>query len=401
MKNKILFLFFIFFAFESFADDDDDDSEDKLLPLSFVGEEKADKRFSNRLVTDIGFNDNYQTTDKDGQYKETFARARFYSKFDFGKNFSFNSQINLSPFNSGTQDNGVVVANSGGNRFFQDEGIFIRQLNLQYNDKKHSFIVGKFNLNYGKAWKWDRGIWGYELANNYRMVDKIGLGTVYRTGNAKKTGQYDFGFSVFKNDRKYLDNSIIAQNDSFTKSDAKAGDSSLLQSYLASMDVSFDFGEKEKLTYNFAYINLAVNSRATAVAQNKLADQKGYVFGMNYLYPVTANYDIDAMVEYNNFENVDGNSDVSERYFTGSVVNKFYRNYLTTLVYSRRSNKNASQLGFEQELSEISVGYEFDKNSFFDRFIIQTGYKNIRNNYKDYIQTNNAFGVLVRYYKNF
>jgi hypothetical protein len=429
MKNKILFFIFFIFAFESFAKDDHDEDEDSLVIAKSIDEESEEdgddkdsedyvykgsapikykphkggkKSLSNDLVFDLGFNDNYQTTDSKAQFKETIARARFYSKYQFTENLSLNSEIDLAPFYKTDETNRRnATAHGGGDRSFEDEGIFARQLNLQYNNKKYSLIAGKFNLNYGKAWNWNRGIWSYELANNYRQTDKIGFGGIYRAGDAKKTGQYNFGLSFFKNDRKYLNNALITRDDQTTKSNAKAGDEDLMQSFLASMDVNFDFGEKEKLTYHFAYINMAVNRNASALPRNKIADQKGYVASMNYIYPVAQNYDIDALIEYNNFKNIDGNSDNGENYLTGSVVNKFYQHYLATVAYSRRSNRNIAQLGFEQQLSEFSVGYEFDKNAFFDRFIIQAGYKNIRNDYKNSLETNNAFGILARYYKNF
>jgi hypothetical protein len=400
MKNKILFLFFLIFSNQAFAQGQD--AAQNPLPLSFTGDDLSKKRFTNRLVLDLNLNDNYESTNSKNEYRETFARARFYSKFDLGNNFSLNSQINLSPFIKADETNRRNASSGGGgDRSFEDQGIFLRQLNLQYDNKKYAFIAGKFNLNYGKAWNWNRGIWSYELANNYRQVDKIGFGGIYRAGDAKKTGQYNFGLSFFKNDRKYLANALITRDNQFSKSDAKAGDDGVMQSYVGSLDVKFDFGQKEKLTYHFAYINLAVNKRFSQFAQNKIADQKGFVASMNYIYPVRENYDIDALIEYNQFKNIDGNSDANENYFTANAINRFYDNWLVTLSYSKRFSKVVEQSRLNQQLSEISFGYEFKKNDFFDRFIIQTGYKNMRNNYYNSLEDNNSIGVLARYYKNF
>lgn len=415
MKNKILFLIFFIFACESFADDDvranqpfamieeDDDEEDGedyvhkgALPLEFEQHKKA---FSNNLVLDLNFNDNYRTSDSRNEYNETTARARFFSRYEFKNNFSLNSQIDLIPFYKADEaSRRNALAQGGGDRSFEDGGIQLRQLNLQYDNKKYAAIAGKMNLNYGRAWNWNRGIWSYELANNYRQADKIGFGGVYRAGDAKKTGQYNFGLSFFKNDRKYLHNALITRDDQIAN---KAGDESLFESYAAAMDVNFDFGEKEKLYYHFGYLNLAVNKHRTNVSGTKAEDQKGFVASMNYLYPVIENYDIDALVEFNQFKNIDGNSGAAENYLTANIINKFFTNYLLTLSYSERFSKVENQSRLNQQLSEISVGYEFKKNAFFDRFIIQTGYKNMRNNYYSSLESNNSFGVLLRYYKNF
>ncbi len=360
-----------------------------------------DKIFNN-FILDINSNDNYRAENSKNQYRETNATVRHFTTMHLGKGLSFNTQINLSPFYKDSEnDKRAASANGGGDRIFEDEGLFLREIYLRYNKEKYTLIAGKMNLNYGYAWRWDRGIWTFELAEKYRQVNKIAVGGVYRIGNQKTTGQYNFNFNVFKNDRKYLDNSLITKSDSIYKSDALAGDGSLLQSYLASVDIKFDFGEKEKLSYNFGYINLAVNNRMTQVPLAKLQDQKGFVVGMRYQYPIAQNYDIDGLVEYSKMNNLNGNSDFNEHYFSANIINKLYNNWNVTFGYSRYESNLMQTNGLNQSLSEVSFGYEFNKNSFFDRLVLQTGYKNSRNDYGGNLAMKDSVGFLLRYYKGF
>lgn len=412
MKKFFLILVFGFFSCEVLAQDDFQPSV-----LRSLVEEDTDKfakkdsstfkpKFSNKLVTDITFNDGYQATDRKEEYNDTEARARLYSALSFTKNISLNSFLELEPSNQASatarRNN---LPNGGGDRSFESEGIHIEELTIDYDSKNFAFVAGKFNPDYGTAWKWNRGIWAWSIAENYRLREKLGLDTIYRVGDRKKTGEYEFGLSVFTNDRKNLDNSVITKRDSDHKFDGKPGDTRSLESYVASLDVNFDFGKKylseEKLSYHFAYSNLAVNAKASAVTPTKIADQKGFVAGLNYQYPLVENFDLDVLVEYENTRNLNGDSDVTENYFTSSFIGKIYKNWNTTLAYSQRNNIHVGQSGFDQNLSEISFGYEFNKNRFFDKFLIQAGYKNQRTNYKTNIDTQNALGILVRYYKNF
>jgi hypothetical protein len=416
MKKLFLaFLFAIFsciFPWEVFADDDVAPNvlrglvEENTEKFDVESSSKFKPNFTHKLVTDLNFNDGYQATDRAEEFNDTEARIRFYSALNLSKNISLNSFFELEQSNrAAATARRHNLPNGGGDRSFEDEGIHAEELTLDYDSKNFALVAGKFNPDYGLAWRWDRGIWYHDIAENYRLREKLGLDGIYRLGSAKKTGQYEFGLSAFTNDRKNLDNTVFSKRDSDHKSDAKPGDTRSLQSYVASLDVNFDFGEKfgdkEKLSYHFASSNLAVNERASSVSPTKIDDQKGFVAGMNYQYPLVENLTLDALLEYENTRNLDGNSDVTENYLTASAIAKIYHHWNVSLAYAERKNMHADQFGFDQNLAEISAGYEFKKNKFFDKFLVQIGYKNQRTNYKTSLDTQNVAGLLARYYKYF
>lgn len=356
----------------------------------------------NRLILDLNFDRNYQATNRRNEFSDTSANMRFFSTFNLSRNFFVNSFVRLQEARQISETQRRAAApDGGGNRFFENHGAEFEELVLAFDTKHFAAIAGKFNPNYGIAWRHGRGIWNHQVAELYRQQEKLGLATIFRGGNAKKTGEYDFGFSVFTNDRKNLDNSIITKRDSDKKSDAKPGDTRSLASYVASLDVEFDFAGEEKLTYHFAYENLAVNADASAVPQNKIDSQKGFVASINYKYPLSENLMLDGLVEFNETKNLDGNSEVGEKYLISSLVTKIYKKWNTTLSYSSRQNTQANAFGFDQNLSEISFGYDFDKTFFFDRLTAQIGYKNQRFNYKTSLETESSAGILLRYYKAF
>ncbi len=406
--KKFFLLFSLLLPAELFAQDNSVQGVWKEIVTENVQDLAAkpakffDPKFSGQFVGDLNFDDNYQTTNRQNEYKNTSAKGRLSSKFALNKNYSLNSLLRFEQIDNVAQTSRrSALPAGGGDRSFENEALYLQELTVNYDSKNAVILAGKFTPNFGTAWKWGRGIWTNELAKNYKEVEKLGVGGIYKMGDLQKTGQYNFGFSAFKNDRKNLDNSLISNRDSDHKSDAKAGDTRSLQSYAASLDVLFDFTEGEKLSYHFSYLNLAVNSNATAVPTTKIADQKGYAAAMNYRYPVAENFLLDALLEYTEMKNVGGDSDVGEKYSTASLVGEIYKNWNVTLATTDLVRKQLSQSGFDKNLSEISAGYKFDQTVFFDKLLIQVGYKNFRTNYKTSVETNNTVGVLVRYAKAF
>jgi len=414
MKKFFLCLIFIAASSESFADHD----VTQGILKSIVEEDSAqfikkDTSFFNptlstQLVADVNFDDHYQTTNNQDESLQVGAKARLYSNLNFNKNLALNGFFRMDQMrktvNNPNQNGSSTI---GGNRFFKDQGMFIEELNISYDNKNYALVAGKFILDYGTAWKWNRGIWTYQIAEqNYKQSEKLGLNGLLRIGDTKKTGEYIFNFAAFTNDRKNLDNSLMSSRISDQKSSSIPGDTRSLKSYAASLNVNFDFGKKfesaEKLSYHFGYLNLAVNSRTnTAISATKFADQKGFVAGINYQYPLLKNFDIDGLLEYQKTRNLGGNSDISEKFVTANLIGKIYQQWNVTLGYVDRKNQQVAAYGFNQNMTEISAGYDFAKNYFFDKFTIQLGYKNQRYNYKTSVVTQNDIGVLARYYKDF
>lgn len=364
-------------------------------------------QLSHKFIYGLNVNDEYQTTDRKDEFKDTQSNAYLMSSLQFHKNFSMNGFLTFSRSDQASESSRRNrLESGGGDRSFENEGLAIEELNITYDDQKYAVIVGKFDLNFGSAWRWDRGIWAHHIAQNYRQQEKLGISGIYRAGDLKKTGSYQFGYSIFTNDRKNLDNAIITERDSDAKSDSAPGSKRSLESYLASVDIQFDFGELEKLSYHFAYINSAVNAKTSTVTPNKIADENGYVLGMHYHVPLSLtllsdNLILDWMVEYASLKNLDGNADISENYFTSNLITKFYRDWNITLSHSKRRNSYYGQYGFDQNLTEASIGYVFGKNIIFDKLVFQLGYKNQRDNLEARTETKNGFGGLIRLYKIF
>lgn len=353
----------------------------------------------------------YQATNSADEYLNSAAKFNFISNATLNKKWFLEVNFRAEQLRPQTSD----YKNYGG------EGAYLREMRVGYNDRDMMLFVGKFRPFFGIAWRngrnnWmdytannqeqfdynnTRGIWSDQIANNYAQTEKLGVGGVVKSGNAKTVGKYELGLSFFTNDRKNLDNSIITNRVSATKSDALPGDTRSLKSFVASLDVSFDFARDEKLFYRFAYIDLAPNSLATSVKPSKIADQKGFSAAINYQYPFSQDFNLNGLAEYVEMKNVSGNSDLGDRYFSSSLVGNIFQNWNITTAYASRQSFYLGQNGFDQNMAEISAGYRFNKNAFFDSLLIQTAYRNLRTDDHLAIDVKNTVGILVRYIKNF
>ncbi len=355
--------------------------------------------------------DDYRDTNHADEYVNSGAKVNFISNALLNKKWFLEVNFRAEQ----------VKSQSSAEKNYGGEGAYLREARLGYKDRNLVLFAGKFRPFFGIAWRngrnnWmdyaannqeqfdynnTRGIWSDYIANNYAQTEKLGVGGVVRAGNANTIGKYELGLSFFTNDRKNFDNSIISSRISAAKQDALPGDTRSLKSYVTSLDVAFDFAPDEKLFYRFAYINLATNSLAASVPPSKIGDQKGVSAAINYQYPFSQNFNLNGLAEYVSMKNVGGNSDLGDRYFNGSLVGNIFQNWNLTTAYASRQSFHLGQNGFDQNMMEISAGYRFDKNAFFDSLLIQTAYRNLRTDYHASLDRKNTVGILVRYIKNF
>lgn len=360
---------------------------------------------ANRVIIDGLLNDNFDVDNRYDKNRDSTAKIRYFNKLNLTKGFSLNSFLSLENTKKYQQN---YQAQNDINLYDHGYGLRAEEFNLRYlfenKNKKiaNNLIAGKFNLGYGTAWQWDRGIWIQNIARSYQQNEKLGITNLLKIGDVSKTGQYNLGLSFFTNDRKNIDNTLFSSKNTLPKSDAIPGDTRSLKSYNFSLDVNFDFKKNEKLSYHLSYLNLAVNGRNSSTNQNKIADQNSIVYAIKYQIPIQDYFKIDALLEYNKTNNYLGNSDRLQSQLTANMIINFQENWNLLYGFARLKDRNYNHLSYNRYLNEISLGYQFNANSYFDKLTTQIGYQLLRTSYLGLKnQDINAYGILIRYYKNF
>ena len=105
--------------------------------------------------------------------------------------------------------------------------------------------------------------------------------------------------------------------------------------------------------------------------------------------------------EYAKIKNINGESAISDQYFTSYFILKYLSNYSLMIGNSNNKNKNTLSSGESLNVSEINLGYEFNKNAIFDKLTTQIGYYQTLTKTLNKTNKDKAFGLLIRYYKNF
>jgi|TARA_Y100000389_G_C17471432_1_gene531599 hypothetical protein len=344
-------------------------------------------KISSRLISEIKHSNNYRSSNNNSKYNDTSAKIRQYS------NFYFNNKFFIKTYIKGQKYHSKYDKQNNKNKYFDNFALFFEELNINYKINENIQIkAGKVNLKFGRAWQWQRGISSNYLAKNYKQTEKIAIATNYSYGSEQLNGRYKFNFAAFQDDEKFLNNSII------TKRNNKSQylDSGL-KSYLISLDIDFDFGEKynqnEYLTYHFAFLN---NSFKDVVLDSRINKQKSYAFNINYKLPIYQNINIDSLYEFVSIKNYHLQKNFKEKYHHLSNIISFYNNYNITFSKSWLLNSKISQK-YRESLMEISTGYNFKNGRYFNNLLLQAGYQKIKEQqeYKD------SFLVLIRYIKNF
>lgn len=361
-------------------------------------------KFNNRIISDLSFTDHFQNTDSQNEFRDTNTTIRYYSNIKINTNFEFYALARIARFDNDEDVERRERTNKTNNsRTFENLGINLSELNIKYSKDNSSLVAGKFTTNFGTAWRWNKGIFIHSVAQDYALTEKLGFTGITKYGDLKKTGLYNFSLSVFTNDRKNFDNSLFHRKNSDSKSQAIAGDTRSLSSYTLATDINFEFNNKEKLSYHIAYSKLDINKKIASInIRSPLKKQAGAVFGMNYKFPIKENFNFETILEYAKIKNINGDSNISNQYFTSNFILKYLSNYSLMIGNSNNKNKNRSGSSNAINVSEINIGYEFDKNRFFDKLTTQIGYYQTLNKNIDNIgNKNKSFALLVRYYKNF
>lgn len=354
-----------------------------------------------RLLVEAIASDRYSFSDNKQEYLNNEARVDVVSQINLKDYFGYlNYRIQENPIQKSEIQK--RSENNQGDKFFDNHFGLIRELYLGYNIGNLSIYGGKFRPNFGEAFKIGRGAFTNEPSVDYMQLERIGAGLIVKAGN-DNIGKYKLDFSMYKLDRKYLDNTQITTRDPTRKSDAALADTSGLNSFNLALDVNFDFSKYEKLFYRFAYSKQAVDYKEMSkrIASYKITDQKGYAATIKYQNKISSDIDYDWIFEYVNIKNSEGNSDIFDQFINTNLITNFYKNYSIVSAFGSKKRIFKNQNGQDRYFSEFSIGYNFDKTFIYDNLQLQIGHKSLRINNKTSLDKENSYFVLLRYIKNF
>ena len=122
------------------------------------------------MMTEFQFKNTYDSDDADSEVTTGYNYTELYPDIQLSENFSVTGALVFEPIQDGDPGDDV---------FFDNEGLFIEEIKLNYQNGAFGAFAGKFNPGFGIAWDYGRGIWGEDFAEDYEITEKIGFGGSY------------------------------------------------------------------------------------------------------------------------------------------------------------------------------------------------------------------------------
>jgi hypothetical protein len=245
------------------ADDDDEGAEAK--PRSYPHLEVEGKI---ELHHDYVFD----ADDSDAEGHDTFTESELEVGLHLSPFFSLHGGFVLEP---------IEDREPGEDRFFEDQGLFIEQLYGKFTFEPVSVLVGKFNPAFGFAWDKTPGVYGTDLAEDYELTERVGVGISIERKNTG-IGNLKLEASAFYADTSFLSRSFINDRGELDRADGGLSNTGNLDSFVVSLT-----GEKipglAGFSYNIGFVH-------QAGGEDDIDDQNGVVVG------------IESVRKYNNVE---------------------------------------------------------------------------------------------------
>lgn len=326
-------------ADENTADKNSDTSMEKQEPQSNY------PMVSGEVVIEL---QNEYTTDSDDpatdDYNNMFLRTEVAPTIQFNENFSIDGVLVFE---------NIQDREPNEDNFFDNEGIFIEEIKLNYENGPWAAWAGKFNPGFGVGWDF-RGIWGEDFAEDYEITEKIGVGASY-TFETAQFGAHTFAANTFFADTTFLSGSVITKRDVLDKDDGGVSNTEDFSSFVVSLSGE-DLAGVENLYYTLGYRNQSEGDADTGGD-----NETGFVVTLGHNFAVSERVEMDALVEYVDINNFEAGTD-DNRYLTTSLITTIDDQWNVAASYTSRDIDSTGG-DSDDHLFQLSGGYDFGQGT--------------------------------------
>lgn len=295
---------------------------------------------SGEIAIEIQDDWTYDSDDPDSELNDLFTTTEPTLVVHFQENLSLTVHGVLEP---------VRDPDPGDDRAFEDHGLYVQDLYLQYERDRYSLMGGKFTPNFGIAWDAAPGIYGTDIAGDYEIAERIGFGGSFDLGN-EGNGAHTVSASVFFLDTTVLSESTFTNRGRTRLSDGGPSNTEDLTSFAVALD-----GEEIPaligLSYHVAVVRLAEG-------QGNDADEIGYVVALSHSLPLGEDLEINPLVEYAHFQGAGGTDGLDKDYLT-TGVEVAWKSWNLALSYTWRRSDLVGQTSDDDHQFQASAGYAF------------------------------------------
>lgn len=310
--------------------------------------------FAGELTVELQSDNMYSTDDgADAEFTDTYTTTEAELSLSRG-GFSVNTLLLVEPMlDPGEPGGGGVDKSSveeGESRTFQDHGLVVEALTLDYETGDLHLYAGKFGPHFSLAYDEAPGVYGTDMSEDTNEIaEMVGAGFAYGFGGDARS--YTLSGSVFTADTSDLSDSVGNKRGRLREADGGPGNTGSMESFAVALDI-----EQEGLLVHLGAVQMTTDylvdedtgerdeagaddeTRAVAAAQFAVAEG------------------LTALVEYAHFSNFEGVKDIDAQVFTVGGMMEFDGGWYAAASYTSRDPEEAPA----DAQFQASGGYVFD-----------------------------------------
>lgn len=320
-------------------------------------------RLDGEIVIELQNDWQYDSNDTANQFNNLFttteADFNLYP-FRFLEGLFINLHLTLEQTNE---------FSGSGNKFFEQQGLFVENISLNYEADWWSVIGGKYGPNFSIAYDAAPGIYGTDFAEeDIEIAEQWGFGGSVTYAD-ETYGAHTLSGSLFTADRSILSESIINNRGRLGKSDGGPTNTGSLSSGVVAVDgagFAFAPGLSYQIGGAFLDTNRVVDEETEEILPSSETEMETrFVVAAQYAVDITEDIAITPLVEYVRFWNGGGVKDEDRDYLTGSLLFT-YQNWNLAVATTQRWTEPPEGSSFNDNQWQVSAGYEFDFGLTFD-----------------------------------
>lgn len=332
--------------------------------------DNAFPQISGEIAFEIENDYAFSSDDSAEEFNNLFLKIEPTVKLVFSKELSVNTGLVLEQVQQ--------PAINGDDRVFDDQGLFVKVLTLDYETGAVHLSGGKMAVNFGTAWDATPGVYGTDLAAEYEINENIGLLASYNH-DMGMAGSHKLTAQTFFRDTSGLAESAFTRRQKTRQAAGGPGNTGDFSSFALSLDGN-GFEKLAGFGYHIAYVQ-HTNDTANS------ADETRFAIGGRYEFKLPGDIAVQPLVEYVRFDDADGTANQDRSYVT-TALGFSYGNWNAAISGTFKETEAPDGTDTNEEQLQVSAGYQFPIGIGVD-----LGYKRGRNAGVD----TDTIGALVTY----
>ncbi len=232
-------------------------------------------------------------------------------------------------------------------RWFDDHGLYVDRMLLQYRDGPLYLYGGFMVPKFAVAWERAPGVFGVDIAEYYPMYDRLIIGGEFEN-DMGKAGKHVWGAYTFVADTTIFSNSTLQERGRLHQSDGGVSNTGDLESYAFTLE-GRDIDALPGLEY-FAHY-----ARQTASGINDQSDESRYAFAVIHSAKLTEEILAETLLEYVRIDDADG-IEAQRREFTTAGLKLMRGEWNTAVAYNNFDESQGGITAYEEDAFQISFG---------------------------------------------